>query len=171
MTTIIGVDFSGAKSDRNTWMTRGSLTHNAGFHLGSAQRIPRDDLYRLLNEIPTPAVVALDFPFGVPAQFAAYITRGHPAYEMSTLWDAVGRMSPDEFIAARNTFVSVHGEPKRAGDLKYHRESYSPLHNVNPNMVPMTYHGMNLLRRWHMEHPRRWHVPPLSLFDSSPRTL
>ena len=161
MTTIIGVDFSGARADTNTWMTRGELMSDGSLALVSAQRTRRDDLYQALLAVMTPAVAALDFPFGVPAHFADHITRGHPAYEMSTLWDAVGRMSPDEFIAARNTFVSVHGEPKRAGDAKYHRESYSPLHNVNPNMLPMTYHGINLLRRWHMEHPRRWHVPPL----------
>jgi len=171
MTTIIGVDFSGARADTNTWMTRGFLTSDGSLSLDSAVRIRRDDLYHALISVPTPAVAALDFPFGIPAQFAAHITRGHPAYEMSTLWDAVARMSADDFIAARDAFVAAHGEPKRAGDLKYHRESYSPLHTVNPNMVPMTYHGINLLRRWHGEHPRRWHVPPLPPAASAENTV
>lgn len=162
MTTIIGVDFSGARADANTWMTLGRLTPDRSLSLVSAQRTRRDDLYEALLAVATPAVAALDFPFGLPAQFAAHITLGHQAFEMPTLWDAVARMSADDFIAARDAFVAAYGEPKRAGDLKYHRESYSPLHNVNPNMVPMTYHGINLLRRWHMERPRCWHVPPLT---------
>ena len=103
MTTIIGVDFSGARADTNTWMTRGELMSDGSLALVSAQRTRRDDLYQALLAVMTPAVAALDFPFGVPAHFADHITRGHPAYEMSTLWDAVGRMSPDEFIAARET--------------------------------------------------------------------
>ena len=161
MTTIIGVDFSGAKSDRNTWATVARLEHPASLHLDSAQRIPRADLYDLLVAVPTPAVAALDFPFGVPAQFASSIAAPPAPTDMPDLWRAVQPMSAVDFIAARNTFVAAHGEPKRAGDLKYHRESYSPLHNVNPNMLPMTWHGIQLLHRWHQEHPRRWHVPPL----------
>ncbi|MCY4417267.1 MAG: DUF429 domain-containing protein [Chloroflexi bacterium] len=161
MTTIIGVDFSGAKSDRNTWATVARLEHPASLHVDSAQRIPRADLYDLLVAVPTPAVAALDFPFGVPAQFASSIAAPPAPTDMPDLWRAVQPISAVDFIAARNTFVAVHGEPKRAGDFKYHRESYSPLHNVNPNMLPMTWHGIQLLHRWHQEHPRRWYVPPL----------
>ena len=166
-TTIIGVDFSGARLDRNTWITQGRLSDEGALRLDSAQRIPRAELYDLLLDIPTPAVAALDFPFGVPAAFVSCLAAargpaaGDTLSDMPDLWDTVAPMSLNHFIAARNTFVAARGEPKRAGDLKYHRESYSPLHNVNPNMLPMTWHGIQLLHRWHQEHPRRWHVPPL----------
>lgn len=159
-TTIIGVDFSGAKHDRNTWITQGRLSQGA-LQLVSTQRIRRADLYDLLIDIPTPAVAALDFPFGVPATFASFLATGHDLADMPDLWDILAPMPLNDFIAARNRFVVAHGEPKRAGDLKYHRESYSPLHNVNPNMLPMTWHGIQLMHRWHQEHPNRWRVPPL----------
>ena len=159
-TTIIGVDFSGAKHDRNTWSTQGRFSEGT-LQLVSARRIPRADLYDLLIDIPTPAVAALDFPFGVPSEFASYLAAGTQLGDMPALWDTVAPMPLIDFIAARNRFVATHGEPKRAGDLKYHRESYSPLHNVNPSMLPMTWHGIQLLHRWHQEHANRWHVPPL----------
>ena len=80
MTTIIGVDFSGARTDRNTWITRGHLAGNDSLLLTSAQRIRRSVLYDLLLVIPTPAVAALDFPFGVPAQFAKFVaSRSSPS--------------------------------------------------------------------------------------------
>lgn len=163
MTTIIGVDFSGARTDRNTWMTRARLAHDGSLLLKSAQRIRRNDLYDVLLTVPIPAVVALDFPFGVPSEFANFVAPGCSPTAMPALWDVIASMTIQDFIAKRNKFVAVHGEPKRAGDLKYHPESFSPLHRVNPNMLPMTYHGISLLYRWRQECSRRWSVPPLSL--------
>ena len=161
MTTIIGVDFSGARSDRNTWLSRGKLTADGALLLDGARSIRRAELYDLLPTIPTPAVVALDFPFGVPSLFARFLSPQRPPSDMPALWRAVAGMSQAEFIAARNDFVASNGEPKRAGDGKYHPESYSPLHSVNPNMLPMTHSGIQLLHRWHQDHPARWHVPPI----------
>ena len=161
MSTIIGVDFSGARSDTNTWIARGHLDANRTLSLNSVQRIRRDELRDLLPGTPTPAVAALDFPFGVPRQFAAYLGVPFPARTMPDLWEVVAAMGLEDFIARRNQFVARHGEPKRRGDLKYHRESYSPLHHVNPNMLPMTCHGIKLLHYWRNQQPDRWHVPPL----------
>ena len=159
--TIVGVDFSGARADKNTWVAQGRLDIEGSLRLESAQSIRREELYRLLAEIATPAVAALDFPFGVPAQFAAHLSAGGLPKDMPDLWQTVTAISADEFIDARDCFVGEHGEPKRAGDQKHHPESYSPLHAVNPNMLPMTYQGIRLLRRWHEGQPRRWYVPPL----------
>ena len=78
MTTIIGIDFSGARSDRNTWLTLGNLTDDGALLLDGAQSIRRADLYDLLPTVPTPAVAALDFPFGVPSQFASYLSPERP---------------------------------------------------------------------------------------------
>ena len=163
MTTIIGVDFSGARADKNTWVARGLLDTDGSLVLESVQSIRREDLYRLLADIPVPAVAALDFPFGVPAQFAAFLSPRRQPSDMPDLWKVIDSIIADEFIRERNRFVIQHGEPKRAGDRKYHPESYSPLHAVNPNMLPMTYQGIRLLRRWHEEQLYRWWVPPLPL--------
>ena len=159
--TIIGVDFSGARSDHNTWLTRGKLTDHGKLLLDGAQPIRRADLHDLLPAVPTPAVAALDFPFGVPSQFANSLSPQRPPSDLPVLWRVVAGMTQAEFIAARNAFVASHGEPKRAGDRKYHPESYSPLHNVNPNMLPMTHAGIQLLHQWHQDHPLRWRIPPL----------
>ena len=163
MTTIIGVDFSGARADKNTWVARGLLDTDGSLMLESVQSTRREDLYRLLADLPVPAVAALDFPFGVPAQFAAFLSPRRLPNDMPDLWRLIDSITADEFIRERNRFVIQHGEPKRAGDRKHHPESYSPLHAVNPNMLPMTYQGIRLLRRWHEEQPYRWWVPPLPL--------
>lgn len=166
MTTIIGVDFSGARADKNTWVAQGRLGTGGSLLLDGAHSIRRNDLHHLLADIPAPSVAALDFPFGVPAQFAAFLSPRRMPTTMPDLWKVIASITADEFIRERNRFVAQCGEHKRAGDRKYHPESYSPLHAVNPNMLPMTYQGIRLLRRWHEEQPYRWRVPPLPLANS-----
>ena len=168
MTTIIGVDFSGHRDDRNTWMACGHLTEKGALVLHSVQPVRRCDLYDFLFDIPTPAVAALDFPFGVPRAFAEFLSGEAPLWDMAAVWQVVSSLASAEFVARRDEFVGQHPdlplsqrEPKRAGDLAYHRESYSPLHTVNPNMLPMTYEGICMLQRWHEERPDRWDVPPM----------
>ena len=160
MTTIIGVDFSGAKEEGKTWVAQGRLLEDGSLWLDSVQPALRDDLYQLLPQIDTPAVVAMDFPFGVPRAFAGTLCSGAPK-TMPEVWKAVAGKSAPEYDAISRQFVAANGEPKRYSDAAYHRESYSPLHQVNPNMIPMTYEGICLLYRWHKNHPGRWYVPPL----------
>ena len=166
MTTIVGVDFSGAQNDRNTWVARGWLDSDGALLLDSVQPARRSDLQDLLTTIPTPAVVALDFPFGVPAEFTADLSPRYPPRALPGLWRTVAGMSACDFRAARDRFVAANGEKKRSGDERHFPESYSPLHVVRPNMIPMTYEGIRLLHRWCEVHPQRWHVPPL---ESPPR--
>ena len=168
MTTIIGVDFSGHRDDRNTWAALGNLTGDGALLLDSVQPVRRDDLYDMLANVPTPAVAALDFPFGVPRAFAEFLSPNRPPRDMTDIWQVVSGLTATGFIANRDQFVAERAglplferEPKRAGDFAHHRESYSPLHTVNPNMLPMTYEGIRMLHRWHQERTRRWHVPPL----------
>ena len=161
MPAIIGVDFSGAKSDTNTWIAQGRLDGSGALLLDSTQPICRAALCDLLANLPPPAAVALDFPFGVPAGFAAQICGSSPPASMPEVWHAVADMTLADFRAARDSFVAKFGEPKRADDAAHFPESYSPLHTVNPNMLPMTYQGIRLLRRWHQAAPQRWNVPPL----------
>ncbi len=169
MTTIIGVDFSGHRDDRNTWVALGDLTEEGGLLLDSAQPVRRDDLYDALSGVRTPAVAALDFPFGVPRAFAEFLCDKATPRHMVDVWRVVAGLTASEFAEKRGEFVNhrpglplSEREPKRAGDLAHHRESYSPLHTVNPNMLPMTYEGILMLHRWHAEQPRRWHAPPLA---------
>ena len=168
MTAIIGVDFSGHRDDRNTWMASGKLTAAGALMLDSVLPVRRDDLYDFLTSIPTPAVAALDFPFGVPRAFAQFLTSVAPPGDMADVWQTVSSLTTAEFVAKRDELVGrrpelplSQREPKRAGDLAHHRESYSPLHTVNPNMLPMTYEGICMLQRCHEERPDRWHVPPM----------
>ena len=161
MTTIVGVDFSGHRDDRNTWVARGLLDTGGALLIDSVQPARRSDLHELLAAIRAPAVATLDFPFGVPAEFASGLSPNRPPRAMPDLWRTVAGMSAGEFLAARDRFVADHGELKRSGDARHFPESFSPLHRANPNMLPMTYEGIRLLQRWREDHPRRWHVPPL----------
>jgi hypothetical protein len=65
---------------------------------------------------------------------------------MTDLWTAAASMDLSQFMALRDAFVSRRGEMKRECDAFY-PESFSCLHKVNPNMVPMTFHGMRMLDR------------------------
>ena len=161
MTAIVGVDFSGHRDDRNTWVALGRLDAGGALRLDGVQPARRADLFDLLAAVPAPAVAALDFPFGVPADFVAHLSPKSTPRAMPDLWEIVSGMTAAEFLEARGRFVAGHGELKRSGDARHFPESYSPLHLANPNMVPMTYEGIRLLHRWHQNDPRRWHVPPL----------
>ena len=153
-TTILGVDFSGAKGDRNTWLAQGTA-HQGSLTLEDCRPISRADLAALLEQTPLPAVAALDFPFSVPQSFAQFWAP--TAEAMPDLWRIAARLDLPEFIDLRNRFVAQNGEPKRLAD-SYHPECYSCLHMVNPNMVPMTFRGMQLLDRlWQTS----CSVPPL----------
>ena len=140
-TTILGVDFSGAKADKNTWVTRGVLSGGV-LTLEYCQPTPRAGLADLLASLPPGTVAALDFPFSVPKVFAGRWLSG--AKTMPQLWAAAAAMPFEEFLSLRDDFVAQHGEPLRRGDL-YLTECYSCLHKTNPNMVPMTFRGMQML--------------------------
>ena len=161
---VLGVDFSGARTDRHTWLTSGVLEDDR-LILNDCRSVTRADLADMLSAEPGPAVAALDFPFSVPVDFA---TRwSSEAVTMSDLWAVAERMELGEFVSLRDEFVALHGEPKRVGDLFY-PESYSCLHKANPNLVPMTFRGMQMLARL-------WvcgcSVPPLIRPDEKPVVL
>ena len=161
----MGVDFSGAgeKSDvGKTWLTIGLLDTEGSFDsergsliLLSCKPVSREELTELLKSLPGDAVAALDFPFSVPVAFSGLL--GHPNSEMPSLWQSVAEMRREEFIARRDEFVQVNDELLRAGDLHV-PGCYSCLHKANPNMVPMTFHGMETLHHLRKAGCR---VPPL----------
>ena len=156
---IIGVDFSGAKSDQHTWLARGFLD-NGALELCDCRPISRAQLTGLLAGLPDEAVAALDFPFSVPLSFARFWKP--EAVTMPDLWAAAAAMELEEFIALRDEFVAQNGELKRRADT-YHSECYSCLHKANPNLVPMTFRGMQMLDRlWATGCPGPINVPPLA---------
>ena len=156
MTQILGVDFSGAQSDKNTWLTEGTLDGNC-LSLKKPHSISRSDLKTKLAKIAGPAVAAMDFPFSVPVEFARFWQP--EATTMPELWQAAKGMKLEGFIDNRDEFVASYGEPKRACDPP---ESYSCLHKVNPNMLPMTFYGMQMLHRlWYGDTANPMLVPPL----------
>ena len=162
MTKIIGVDFSGAQSDKNTWMTE-CVLRGQDLEIRECRCIRRNELTGYLESLSGDAIVALDFPFGVPVDFADFLE--YPGCEMPTLWKAAADMCLNEFIDKRNDFV---GDDKtrellRAGDIRL-TGCFSCLHDTNPNMIPMTFYGMKMLNRlWEFG----CKVPPLTYSKDS----
>ena len=138
---IVGVDFSGAKSDDRTWAARGVLDRR-GLTLHDCRPLRRAELAEMLASLPGGSVAALDFPFSVPQAFARFWQP--EAATMPDLWAAAAKMKMAQFLALRDNFVSRCGELKRRCDNRF-PESYSCLHKANPNLVPMTFYGMQML--------------------------
>lgn len=156
---IIGVDFSGAKSDQHTWLARGFLG-NGVLELCECCPVGRTQLTGLLAGLPDEAVAALDFPFSTPLSFACFWQP--QAATMPDLWAAAAVMRLEEFVALRDEFVARNGEVKRQADT-YHPECYSCLHKANPNLVPMTFRGMQMLHQLRAAGcPGSINVPPLA---------
>ena len=141
--TIVGVDFSGAQSDKNTWITEGTLEGDK-LEIACPYSIKRNHLTEYLKSLKSDTVAGLDFPFGIPIAFAKYL--GLSKYEMPDSWSVIAKMCLNEFIDKRNGYVGEKREKEhlRAGDL-WVTGCYSCLHDVNPNMVPMTFYGMKML--------------------------
>ena len=153
---ILGVDFSGAKTDNHTWVAQGRLDSQV-LVLESCRPVSRSQLSGLLEALPSGAVASLDFPFSVPLDFARFWRP--EARAMPDLWSAAAAMTLEEFMSLRDVYVARRGEPKRLCD-SYHPECFSCLHKVNPNMVPMTFYGMKMpAGLW----PKGCEVPPLAL--------
>ena len=113
---------------------------------------------RLKKLLSNNAIITLDFPFGVPKAFAD--TGFCPnAAKMSDLWKAAHSKSVNgDLTKYLNTKNGLHKRLSKGGELhKYTKlkreadknltESYSPLNTVQPNMLPMTFYGMQLLYR------------------------
>ena len=164
MTTIVGIDYSGARDDRNTWVARGQVISDGVLRLESAEMTPRQEVTDLLTSVRRTTVAGIDFPFGLPRHFAEFLTT-RPLVTMLDLWRAMSDLSLSDFISARDAYVRRFGEPKRAGDEAHFKESYSPLHKVNPNMLPMTYYGIRMLREVQWKNPENCVVPPVPTLD------
>ncbi len=180
-TEIIGVDFSGNEKRNATWVARcclkGSvLKIESCSHLGNAREKAHKDLERILKELPSGSVAAMDFPFSVPEEFIEYWGECDEELaspkDMTELWKAASRVKKSntklgewckKFVDARKD-KKLYPEPKRRGDL-YQPGSFSPLHRNQPDMVPMTFRGMQMLDRLCNSEDSSFCVPPLSEKD------
>ena len=159
--TVLGVDFSGAQSDKNTWMTKGVLT-NGVLRLSRPHRIKRNELAIFLQTLESDAVAALDFPFGVPLAFANFLAAG--ASTMPELWEAVARKEYDCFKKSLDHFVEGQRQEQqpleliRCGDVHFD----GPMSPLNIRMKAMTYHGMKMMHHLHKTDSSRWCIPPLN---------
>ena len=146
---IIGVDFSGAQDQKksDTWLAQGRLEGSV-LTLETCHPIIRADLTDHLAALEGPAVVGMDFPFSVPVEFVHFCHIQIPGIfpdggEMPGLWRAAGNTDWETFEGLALDF----GErPLRRGDIGV-PGAKSPLRRVNPDMLPMTFQGMQMLNR------------------------
>ena len=109
---ILGVDFSGARPDNNTWVARGRLDGNE-LVLDDCRPVSRSQLASLLEALPAETVASLDFPFSVPVDFARYWMP--EARTMPDLWDAAAVITLEQFIPLRDTYVARWAQPQTRG--------------------------------------------------------
>lgn len=158
--TVVGVDFSGAQSDKNTWITRGVLGDDT-LRIEPPYSIKRKGLKEFLQTLKGDVVAALDFPFGVPLAFAHSLAR--EASTMPELWDAVAKKGYDSFTKSLDNFVESQRQRQepleliRCGDVHFD----GPMSPLNRRMKAMTYHGMKMLHHLHQADSSRWCIPPL----------
>ncbi len=131
MTAIIGVDFSGAAQDRDTWFAQGNLDDGI-LLLERVQPIRREDLYQLMLEVPVPAVAAMDFPFGLPEEFLPHIGIGADYQTIAEIWPVLAYTEFQDLRDIAREFVDDYGEPRRIVERLY-PECKSTLHRVRPD--------------------------------------
>ena len=157
---ILGVDFSGAMKTNSTAVTKGILRNGVlelewCYPLSKKREDALGELECQLLGLNKNAVAAMDFPFSVPCAFAHWLAPG--VSTMRETWAAAKDKGYSEFERLARCFVRRHGEVMRRGDVNFGGPS-SPLHEVNPAMLKMTYYGMCLL---HKLRKAGFRVPPL----------
>lgn len=186
---IAGVDVSGSTRDV-PWITTAVVEGN-NLRLKSCEPIRRENLTRRLLDLcndasNTNAVVAMDFPFGVPDEFAKErfglanketLKRfGFPDEEMPDLseaqmperWEAICKLGNlPAYIKYIRTFLKKDGEsarfrtlPRKWDKKQFDNKAFAPLAKSSPiDMFPMTFYGMKMLHELWTKTKCR--VPPL----------
>jgi len=144
-----GVDYSGDMRDprRATWL---AVVELRGDRLRVA-RLEATGRHGLQNYLRDPdrtmmnvEAIGLDFPFGLPLPFAERLLGGpFPEEGWWALARKLERMTRPDFLVAVQEFRDAEGEPKRLTDER--AEAFSPLHRVNPDLGPMTFHGIRMI--------------------------
>ena len=160
MTKVVGVDFSGAGTDDHvgkTWVTEGQLDGKV-LTIDCCHQVSRKGLTELLRELPNGTVAAMDFPFGIPMKFSSWWLKSE-TFKMSDLWKAAAKSELSEFCKELYAFQPTGSiQLLRVGDL--HCPLAQPcLHPKGRSLVPMTFHGMQMLHKLHKT--GRFHIPPI----------
>ena len=172
MTNIIGIDYSGAKDDRNTWVAQGRLTPEGALVFEGANMIRRKDVVNLLIAVSAPTIAAIDFPFCVPQEFAEFLNTGGDLKAMPDVWRIIDDMSLDDFYAARDAYVKHFGiEPKRAGDAAHFSERLLAAAQGEPEHGSDDISGHSHAARAVLKDLSRWIVPPLETPGNQAETV
>jgi hypothetical protein len=144
-----GVDYSGDMRDPRdaTWLAISELRGDA-LHLVRLEATGRHGLQSHLRDPDSTLMhaeaIGLDFPFGIPLGFAERILDGpFPDEGWWALVRRFERMSRPDYLVAIQEYRDAQGEDKRLTDE--HAKAFSPLHRVNPDLGPMTYHGIRMI--------------------------
>jgi hypothetical protein len=144
-----GADYSGDMRDPRdgTWLAVVEL-EDARLRLRRLEAVGRAGLHSVLRDadaaLPGVEAIGLDFPFGLPLGFARRLLGG--SFEDGDWWtlarcfERLGRL---EYLRALQDYRDAHGEEKRLTDEA--AGAFSPLHRVNPDLAPMTYHGIRMI--------------------------
>ena len=169
-TTLIGVDFSGAQQDNATWIAMATVGNDGQLAWQTPFPIRRADLEQLLLTIKGPTIAALDFPFGLPSDFAmkqGFIRWGEGLMDScdrmaGTDWpefeEVAAKYVAERKVRKQQREPGLNIEPKRTSDIP---PAISPLHSGGPSMTQMTYHGMAMLGRLLRRARGRFKIPPL----------
>ncbi|MGH9392441.1 MAG: DUF429 domain-containing protein, partial [Vicinamibacteria bacterium] len=154
-----GADFSGDMRDPRdgTWFALLALDGDR-LRVVRLEATGRTGLQSLLRDADSMLLqveaIGLDFPFGLPLPFAENLM-GRPFPEEG--WWALARRlermrRPDDLVALHE-FRESHGELKRLTDEV--AGGFSPMHRINPDLGPMTYHGIRMIAEERSRHAIR----------------
>jgi len=144
-----GADFSGDMRDprESTWLAVVELREER-LRVHRLDATGRHGLQNYLRD-PDPTMmnveaIGLDFPFGLPLDFARKLMGGDfPEEGWWALAKRMEKLSRPDYLIAVQEFRDETGESKRHTDEA--AEAFSPLHRVNPDLGPMTYHGIRMI--------------------------
>ncbi len=154
---VAGVDYSGAKTVPNeTWLVVGEVS-SLGMQVKSVKRTGSHALKKELDELKDLKACALDFPFSLPMEFLRFLERQEGKEEFQEWQQIATQLVFMSYEAFEDRVKEYDIEPKRFTDKNCGRPAQSPLHQVNPSMVQMTYHGIRMLASLN---PEKYYVAP-----------
>jgi hypothetical protein len=145
-----GVDFSGDMRDPReaTWLAIVEVREDQRLRVHRLDATGRHGLQGYLRDpdamLMNVEAIGLDFPFGLPIDFAHKLMgREFPDEGWWALAKTMEKLSRPEYLIAVQEFRDETGESKRHTDET--AQAFSPLHRVNPDLGPMTYHGIRMI--------------------------
>lgn len=148
--TFAGADYSGDMRDPRgaTCLAIVELTENDALRVCRLQATGRAGLQGMLRDPDTALMnaeaIGLDFPFSVPLPFAETLLEGpFPEEGWWALAKRLEALSRPGYLVALEEFREANGEVKRLTDERV--KAFSPLHRVNPDLGPMTFHGIRMI--------------------------